>query len=187
LRFKEKNMHDHNDMTIGVLAEATRCTVPTIRYYEEIGLLPEAARRTGGHRVYGKGDLRRLTFIRRCRDFGFPIEQVRELVALAGSPERDCTAARDLAAQHLGEVRRKLKELRALERSLKTFVDACNAQCVGGPADACVILEDLATPQTSSSGASKHSQVTDCCARAAASGNGHRPARTTARPSSRCS
>ena len=145
-------MRDHNDMTIGALAEATRCTVPTIRYYEEIGLLPEATRRTGGHRVYGESDLRRLTFIRRCRDFGFPIEQVRELVALAGSPKRDCTAARDLAAEHLGEVRRKLKELRALERSLETFVDACNAQCAGGPADACVILEDLAAPQPSCCG-----------------------------------
>jgi DNA-binding transcriptional MerR regulator len=60
----------HNGMTIGRLAAETRCTVPTIRYYEEIGLLPEADRRAGGHRVYGEGDLRRLTFIRRCRDFG---------------------------------------------------------------------------------------------------------------------
>lgn len=105
---------------------------PTIRYYEEIGLLPEADRRTGGHRVYGEGDLHRLTFIRRCRDFGFPIEQIRELVALAGSPERDCTAARDLADMHLVEVRRKLKELRALERTLKNFVEDCTAQCAGG-------------------------------------------------------
>ena len=145
-------MSDHNDMTIGALAAATRCTVPTIRYYEEIGLLPEAARRMGGHRVYREGDMRRLTFIRRCRDFGFPIEQIRELVALAGSPKRDCTMARDLAAQHLDEVRSKLKELRALERSLETFVDACNSQCAGGPADACVILDDLAAPKRSCCG-----------------------------------
>ena len=140
-------MRDHNDMTIGVLAAETGCTVPTIRYYEDIGLLPEASRRTGGHRVYGDGDLRRLTFIRRCRDFGFPIEQIRELVALVGSPGRDCTAARDLAAQRLADVRRKLKELHALEKSLKTFVDECTTQCAGGPAGACVILEDLATPK----------------------------------------
>src|SRR5437016_2166845 len=134
-------------MTIGQLAAQTRCTVPTIRYYEEIGLLPEASRRMSGHRVYGDADLRRLTFVRRCRDFGFPIEQIRELVALVGSPERDCTAARDLAEVHLMELRRKLRELRALERSLKQFVEDCNARCVGGPAGACVILEDLATPQ----------------------------------------
>jgi len=140
-------MRDHNDMTIGRLAAETQCTVPTIRYYEEIGLLPEASRRIGGHRVYRNGDLRRLTFIRRCRDFGFPIEQIRDLIALVGAPERDCTAACDLAAQHLVEVRRKLKELRALERSLKSFVDDCDTQCAGGPAGACVILEDLATPK----------------------------------------
>lgn len=146
-----------NNMTIGRLATETRCTVPTIRYYEEIGLLPEASRRMSGHRVYGDGDLRRLTFIRRCRDFGFPIEQIRNLVALVGSPERDCTAARDLAAEHLVEVRRKLKELRALERSLKSFVNDCNAQCAGGPAGACVILEDLATPKPPCCGS------TPCC------------------------
>ena len=77
-------------MNIGDVAEASGLPAKTIRYYEDIGLLPQASRRAGGHRVYGAADLRRLTFIRRCRDFGFPIEQVRELVALAGSPERDC-------------------------------------------------------------------------------------------------
>ena len=136
-----------NDLTIGRLAAETQCSVPTIRYYEEIGLLPQATRGGSGRRVYGDADLRRLTFIRRCRDFGFPIERVRELVALVASPDRDCVAARDVAEAHLVEVRRKLKELRALERSLKTFVDDCTAQCAGGPAGACVILEDLSTPK----------------------------------------
>src|SRR5690242_15573841 len=97
-----------NDMTIGALAARAGCTVPTVRYYEEIALLPEADRRTGGHRIYGDADLRRLTFIRRCRDFGFSIEQIRELVTL--TPDRDCAAARDLVAVRLDEVRKKLKE-----------------------------------------------------------------------------
>lgn len=144
-------MPDHDKMTIGALAIATACTVPTIRYYEEIGLLPEAARR-GSHRVYGAEDLRRLTFIRRCRDFGFSIEQVRELLTLSASPDSDCAEARDLAAQHLDQVRRKQKELRALERQLKLFVDACNSQCAGGPPDACVILDALASPAASCCG-----------------------------------
>ena len=138
------------DMTIGLLAAETGCTVPTIRYYEEIGLLPPATRREGGHRVFDAADFRRLTFIRRCRDFGFAIEQIRELAALVAAPDRDCAAARDLAEVHLGEVRRKLKEIRALERGLKSFVSECNAQCVGGPAGNCVILEDLSTPPASS-------------------------------------
>ena len=150
-----------NDMTIGKLAAATRCTIPTIRYYEEIGLLPEANRSMSKHRVYGHTDLRRLSFIRRCRDFGFPIKQIRELVALVGSPERECTAARDLATVHLIEVGRKLKELRALERSLKRFVEDCSAHCAGGPARECIILEDLATLQPPCCGAPKES-VTDC-------------------------
>ena len=149
-------------MTIGKLAGATRCTIPTIRYYEEIGLLPEAHRRMSKHRIYDHTDLRRLSFIRRCRDFGFPIKQIRELVALMGSPERDCTAARDLAQVHLIEVGQKLKELRALERSLKRFVEDCSAQCAGGPARECIILEDLATLQPPFCGAPKAS-VTDCC------------------------
>ncbi len=68
--------------SIGVIARQTGCTVPTIRYYEEIGLLPPGPRTEAGRRVYGDEAVRRLTFIRRCRDFGFSIEQVRELVSL---------------------------------------------------------------------------------------------------------
>ncbi len=133
-------------MTIGLLARRAGCSVPTVRYYEEIGLLPRAARRSGGHRVYADNDLRRLRFIRRCRDFGFAINQVKEIVALAEKREQDCTAARDLAARQLDDVRHKLRELRALERNLKQIVDNCTAQCAGGPAGCCVILADLATP-----------------------------------------
>jgi DNA-binding transcriptional MerR regulator len=141
-------MFDSREVTIGVLATETGCTVPTIRYYEQIGLLPRANRRSSGHRVYGDADLHRLRFIRRCRDFGFAIEQVREFVALVGSPRSDCVAARDLTQAHLDAVRAKLTELRALERDLEAFVTDCNQQCAGGPAVACVILEDLATPKS---------------------------------------
>jgi DNA-binding transcriptional MerR regulator len=139
-------MRNANGMSIGSLAGRSRCTVPAIRYYEQIGLLPRAERGAGGQRVYGEADFRRLTFIRRCRDFGFPIEQVRELVALIGSPDRDCVEAGNIARGHLDDVRRKLKELRALERSLKQFADDCAARCAGGPAEACVMLEELARP-----------------------------------------
>ncbi|NWF71946.1 MAG: helix-turn-helix domain-containing protein [Nitrospirae bacterium] len=143
-------------MSIGKLAASTRCTIPTIRYYEEIGLLPKAKRRVNKHRLYGHTDLQQLTFIRRCRDFGFPIKQIRELVALVRSPERDCTAAREVAKVRLTEVGRKLKELQALERSLNRFVKDCSAQCAGGPARECIILEDLATLQPACCGGQKH-------------------------------
>jgi DNA-binding transcriptional MerR regulator len=131
--------------TIGRLARRTDCNVPTIRYYEQIGLLPKAGRRPGGHRVYGDADFERLTFIRRCREFEFSIEQIRELVGLIEHPERDCNQAAGLARVHLKTVRKKLGELRALERSLADFASRCEAQCAGGPARDCVMLEDLAT------------------------------------------
>ena len=137
------------DLTIGELARRSGCTVPTIRYYEEIGLLPQASRKTGGHRIYGDLDLRRVLFIRRCRDFGFPIDQVRALLDLTATGDRDCNEARDLALAHLDTVREKQRELQALERNLVSFVDRCTAKCAGGPATECVILEDLASPTPS--------------------------------------
>ena len=133
-------------LKIGALAELTGTNAPTIRYYEEIGLLPRPDRREGGQRTYGDDDVKRLTFIRRCRDFGFPIEQVRDLAALMQDPGRSCTDARDLAQQHLVAVRAKLTELKALERSIAGFVESCDATCAGGPGPDCVILEDLGAP-----------------------------------------
>ena len=130
-------------LTIGVLAEQAGCNVPTVRYYEEIGLLPKAVRRASGHRMYGANDLKRLIFVRRCRDFDFPIERVRDLVSLIDSPNSDCTRARDLAEAQLSIVRKKLAELRELEHSLAKVSADCTEQCAGGPSKDCVILEDF--------------------------------------------
>jgi DNA-binding transcriptional MerR regulator len=91
-----------------------------------------------------------VIFIRRCRDFGFPIEQVKELVGLAATPQQNCITVRDIAQQRLNEVQSKLKELRALQRSLAQFVEDCTAQCAGGPASNCVIMTDLAGPKQKS-------------------------------------
>lgn len=135
-------------LKIGALAEQTGTNTPTIRYYEEIGLLPRPDRREGGQRSYGDEDVKRLTFIRRCRDFGFPIEQVRTLASLMQDRDRSCTEARDLAQEHLAAVRAKLVDLKALERSIAGFVESCDATCAGGPGPDCVILEDLAVPTT---------------------------------------
>lgn len=132
--------------SIGFVARQTGCTVPTIRYYEETGLLPPAARTEAGQRQFDDRTIRRLAFIRRCRDFGFSIEQVRELVGLVDAPDRPCVEVRDIAASHLAEVRRKLDELKALEASLCAVVCNCESDCVGGPALDCSILEDLTVP-----------------------------------------
>ena len=130
-------------LRIGALADRTGTNAPTIRYYEEIGLLRPADRQAGGQRIYSGEDVKRLTLIRRCRDFGFSIEQVRSLIALVQDRERSCLDARDLAQEHLAAVRAKLKELKALERSIAGFVASCDALCAGGPGPDCVILEDL--------------------------------------------
>src|SRR5262245_10403983 len=137
------------ELKIGELADRTGTSAPTIRYYEQIGLLRRAPRQAGGQRVYGYDDLERLTFIRRCREFDFSIDQVRALVAIVHDPDRSCMDARDLAAEHLSAVRAKMRELKALERSLVAFVKSCDTSCAGGPGPQCVILDDLAKPFTS--------------------------------------
>lgn len=133
-------------LRIGALAARAGTNAPTIRYYESIGLLPSARRQDGGQRTYGAADLKRLLFIRRCREFGFPIEQVRSLASLLEDKGRSCLEARDIARTHLDAVRGKLKELRELEKSLAAFVQDCNALCAGGPGPDCVILDDLSQP-----------------------------------------
>ncbi|MDR9485324.1 MULTISPECIES: MerR family transcriptional regulator [Sediminimonas] len=135
-----------NDPLLSIGQAATTCGVPapTIRYYEEIGLIPPARRSAAGHRHYEPDDIARLTFIRRCRDFGFGIAQVRLLCGLATSPAEDCTAVRDIAADHLSSVRQKLDELRGLEAQLSAFVDSCESVCCGGQSRDCTVLADLA-------------------------------------------
>ncbi len=130
-------------LSIGQLAKAAGVTTPTIRYYEEIGLLPQAGRSAAGQRVYDESELERLTFIRRCRDFGFSIDQVRILTGLSISADADCSQVRDMAHAHLSEVRAKLADLKALGRSLVVFAAQCDTACAGGPGRDCVVFESL--------------------------------------------
>lgn len=147
------------NLSIGLVARRTGATVPTVRYYEEIGLLPPAKRTEAGQRSYDEATVRRLVFIRRCRDFGFSIDQVRGLVGLVDHPERPCVEVRDIAASHLAQVRQKLVELQELESSLSAFVCNCEAACAGGPAVDCTILEDLAIPAENA----RVVQSPECC------------------------
>ena len=125
------------------MAARTGTSAPTIRYYEEIGLLRPADRQPSGQRIYGEEDIKRLTLIRRCRAFGFSIAQVRSLVALVQDRDSSCMDARAIAEAHLSAVRARLVELKALERSLLGFVIGCDSACAGGPGPDCVILDDL--------------------------------------------
>jgi len=129
-------------LRIGELAAATETTAPTLRYYEKIGLLPNPSR-VCGQRRYDDEDVRRVTFIRRCRDFGFSVKQVQYLVGLAQDKKRSCLGARELAENHLAAVRAKLADLHALETSIAEFVEAAGAGCEGGPGSECIVLEGL--------------------------------------------
>jgi DNA-binding transcriptional MerR regulator len=146
---------------IGALAKQTGTTAPTIRYYEEIGLLRSAGRQQGNQRVYGDADVKSLTFIRRCREFGFSIDQVRSLVALLQDPASPCVQARNVAQAHLVAVRAKLAELKALERSIAGFVTGCDTSCAGGVGPDCVILDDLSNGRLPAS-AGRRSKARAC-------------------------
>lgn len=130
-------------MSIGALAKLTGLNVSAIRYYEEVGLIPQAHRRPSGHRAYSEEAQALLALIRRFRDFGFSIDETRDMVTLSMSETRDCAEARDIALRHLHSVRTKLNELQKLERSLAGYVQMCNDQCAGGPAPQCAIFKSL--------------------------------------------
>jgi MerR family transcriptional regulator, mercuric resistance operon regulatory protein len=125
---------------IGMLAKRTGLTVEGIRFYEKAGILPAPARTTGGQRLYSLRELKRLNFIRRARDLGFTLDEVRALLRLVDeAPVRPCAEARDLAAEHLGDVRAKIADLRRMERALSAIV----ARCAEGEAPECPLIEAL--------------------------------------------
>ena len=132
---------------IGDLARATGTTVETIRYYERTGLLPGPPRTGGNYRAYGQDHLARLSFIRRARDLGFSIEQVKALLGLADQRDRSCEAVDVIARKHLSEVERKLADLAALHRELTALL----GQCRHGTVAECRIIEALA-PATLAAG-----------------------------------
>lgn len=126
-------------VTIGKLSKLTDCNIETIRYYERIGLLPKPNRTSGGQRVYQDDDIKRLTFVRRSRDLGFAISEVQNLLSYVDDGDYTCAEVKALTVDHLAEVRRKLADLRKLERALKEMV----LQCDGEDVEGCPILEAL--------------------------------------------
>jgi MerR family copper efflux transcriptional regulator len=155
-----KNVVGGGELTMGVLARRVGLNVSAIRYYESVGLIPKAMRRASGHRVYGAEIEGVLTLVRQCRDFGFSVDETRELVSLSTSQDRDCVEARAIAQLRLDAVRAKRVELQQLERSLSAFVEACSQTCAGGPAPDCSILKDINLGKSSDA-------APGCCARAA--------------------
>lgn len=131
-------------LTIGELARRTGTRTETVRYYEKIGLLAPPGRTAGNYRAYGESDLARLSFIRRTRDLGFSIDQIRTLLALSDDRSRDCATIDEIATAHLHEIDRKLADLTALRQEIATLV----ASCEGGTIGECRILDALAPSQS---------------------------------------
>ena len=126
--------------TIGEMAKATGTKVETIRYYERIGLLPKPPRTMGNYRDYGRAELGRLFFIRRSRDLGFSLDQVRALLGLSADRSGACEKIDTIAKAHLVEVDRKIADLQALRQELNAVIDSCAG---GGTVAECRIIETL--------------------------------------------
>ena len=127
--------------SIGELSKRTKVKVPTIRYYEEMGLLAEAERTRGNQRRYDKAGLERLSFIRHARDLGFSIEAISSLIELQDHPDRSCRAASQIASSHLADVRDKIKRLKLLEKELSRISSGCDGN---GLSENCYVLASLA-------------------------------------------
>lgn len=126
-------------LTRGRLAKRVGCNLETIRYYEQIGLLPLPPRGSGGQRLYGPDLLKRLHFIRRCRELGFTIEEIRGLLRLVGGGNYTCAQVEGLALEHTREIRRKIADLTRLRKTFETMI----AQCSGGEVPDCPIIDVL--------------------------------------------
>lgn len=126
--------------TIGNLAKATGTKVETVRFYEKMGLLPQPARTQSNYRIYETVHLERLSFIRRARELGFPLDQVRELLGLADQTDRSCAEVDGIARQHLDEVERKIADLAAMRDELAEVLNRCQH----GTIAQCRIIETLA-------------------------------------------
>ncbi len=123
--------------SIGALSRRTGCNIETIRYYERIGLLPPAPRTAGGHRLYGDAQSRRLHFIRRTRELGFTLDGIRTLLRLVDGGRHTCAQVKGITVFHLAEVRRKVADLRKIERVLVDMT----TQCAGGTVPMCPVID----------------------------------------------
>lgn len=131
----EQGLHN-----IGQAAALTGVSAKMIRHYEAIGLMAPAARTQANYRLYGQDDLHRLRFIKRARSLGFSIKQIQALLALWDDPHRASAEVKQLALAHAAELEQKIRELQAMQRTLRSLAQRCH----GDARPTCPILEELA-------------------------------------------
>ena len=123
----------------GLLATKSGVNIETIRYYEKIGLMPDPMRSEGGHRLYDKTHIQRLSFIKRCRELKFSLKEIRDLLNLVDGGEYTCADVRDRTIHHLDDIGQKISDLKKMQRTLKAMV----SQCEGKLVSECPIVETL--------------------------------------------
>ncbi len=126
-------------LTIGALSRRTGVNIETIRFYERASILPKPPRSTGGHRIYGEDHLKRLNFVRRSRKLGFSLEEVRGLLKIVDGGRYTCSEVKAITLDHLADVRRKIADLRRLERTLADVAGKCR----GGKVPDCPVIDAL--------------------------------------------
>jgi MerR family mercuric resistance operon transcriptional regulator len=126
-------------LPIGALSRITGVNIETVRYYERVKMLPAPRRTQGGHRVYGLTEVRTLAFIRRARELGFGLDDIRALLNLGAPGKASCADVREIAAHHLGDIRAKVADLKKLERLLAKTI----AQCSGNRVPDCPVVDIL--------------------------------------------
>lgn len=127
-------------ISIGEAARQSGVKAPTIRYYEQIGLLPTPRRTEGGRRHFHETDLRRLAFIRHARELGFEVEAIRTLLTLQDNPNRPCATADAIAKARLADVEQRIRSLQALKVELEMMIEGCSHGRIAG----CRVIEVLA-------------------------------------------
>lgn len=128
-----------NRVTIGTVSAETGCNIETIRFYEKEGLLPEPERSEGGHRLYTSDHVSRLSFVRRCRELGFSMNEIRQLLSLVDGHEVSCERVKRIADDHLADVKAKIADLKKMEKSLLDL----SSTCTGADVPECPMLDVL--------------------------------------------
>lgn len=144
-------MKQKNGLSIGELSKQSGVNIETIRYYEKIGVMPAPDRSASGYRLYGADHLKRLNFVRRSRRLGFSLDEIRGLLRLVDGDAYTCAQVRKLTLDHLAEIRRKIADLKRLERVMAEMA----AQCSGDRVPECAVIDalfDTRPPAVESSG-----------------------------------
>lgn len=126
-------------VTIGALSKQTGCHIETVRYYERIGVLFKPPRTEGGHRLYGREHIKRLLFVRRSRELGFSLGEIRTLLKLVDGKQYRCWEVKALMEEHLGDIKKKISDLKRLQKTLADI----SSQCEGGMVPECPIIDAL--------------------------------------------